>query len=191
MIIHLLILVCGIGVLIKAIWPGAIESLIGFLNCVSIPILLGTLLLWLNHGLSLETCRLALAATDRRWRWRSIALVLVVLGMLVLRTPQRLVLTIVQDELETLVASAPSREWQGEPLERQIGPYWIDEYAADPRGGVYFRTYSGRLGLLGMDTVSYGFAYRPNTEGCPFGHHSYRYHHLFGDWYAFSVVFEF
>jgi hypothetical protein len=35
--------------------------------------------------------------------------------------------------------------------------------------------------------MSYGFAFRPNLKGAPFGNAGYRTRHLFGDWYVFAV----
>ena len=70
---------------------------------------------------------------------------------------------------------------QGAALDRRLGIYHVDRLAADPRGGVYFRTHTGADGI-GPDTMSYGFAFRPNPVGTPFGRAGYGYSHLFGDW---------
>ncbi len=35
--------------------------------------------------------------------------------------------------------------------------------------------------------MSYGFVYRPNPEGTPFGNAGYRYSYVVGDWYCFSA----
>ena len=72
------------------------------------------------------------------------------------------------------------------PLDRRLGVYRVDQYAADPRGGVYFRTHAGADGL-GPDAMSYGFAFRPNREGSPFGNAGYRLFRMTGDWYGFSA----
>ena len=74
----------------------------------------------------------------------------------------------------------------GAPLNRRLGFYGVDEYAADPRGGVYFRVYTGGDGI-GPDQMSYGFAHKPNSEGSPFGAASYRVHRLGGDWFWFEA----
>jgi hypothetical protein len=83
-------------------------------------------------------------------------------------------------------AAAPPSGSEDEALGRWLGAYFVDRYAADPRGGIYFRTHSGPDGI-GPDTMSYGFAYQPNSEGTPFGEAGYRYSRMAGDWYCFSA----
>jgi hypothetical protein len=70
-------------------------------------------------------------------------------------------------------------------LNRKIGAWKVDRYAVDPRGGVFFRTGAGFT--LGPDGMHYGFAYRPNPEGSPFGRAGYRLSRMSADWYSFSV----
>jgi len=72
------------------------------------------------------------------------------------------------------------------PLDRWLGIYHVDEWASDQRGGVYFRTGTGPDGI-GPDTMSYGFVYRPNREGSPFGASHYMVRRLGGDWYWFRA----
>jgi len=67
-----------------------------------------------------------------------------------------------------------------------LGIYHVDEWASDQRGGVYFRTGTGPDGI-GPDTMSYGFVYRPNREGSPFGASHYMVRRLGGDWYWFRA----
>jgi hypothetical protein len=89
-------------------------------------------------------------------------------------------------EFESLAANAPVGEGPV-PLNRWVGCFYVDRYAADASGAVYFRTASHADGL-GPDTMSYGFALRPNArEGTPFGWSSYRQSRLTGDWYSFGV----
>jgi hypothetical protein len=78
----------------------------------------------------------------------------------------------------------------GEALERWLGVYFVDRYAADTGGGVYFRAHAAADGI-GPDTMSYGFAFRPNPEGTPFGGAGYRYTHVADDWYVFSASNDF
>lgn len=85
---------------------------------------------------------------------------------------------------EALIPTAPVG-MRGEPP-GWVGCYYVDHYAADGHGGVYFRTASHPDGI-GPDTVSYGFAYRPSREKCPFGRTRYHVAPLFGDWYQFEV----
>jgi hypothetical protein len=70
-------------------------------------------------------------------------------------------------------------------LNRRIGAWKVDRYAIDPRGGVFFRTGAGFT--LGPDGMHYGFAYRPNPEGSPFGRAGYRLSRMSAHWYSFSV----
>jgi hypothetical protein len=100
--------------------------------------------------------------------------------------PRRVALWAVRDEFEALLAAAPRGEYGGERLARWVGCFYVDEYGADEEGGVFFRTASHADGI-GPDTMSYGFAYRPHRESCPFGRSSYRTMWLFGNWYWFSV----
>ena len=71
-------------------------------------------------------------------------------------------------------------------MNQRLGIYLVDEYAADPRGGVYFRVYSGTDGI-GPDQMSYGFAYKPNRKGTPFGAARHRLFRLGNDWYWFRA----
>ena len=62
----------------------------------------------------------------------------------------------------------------------------MDRFVADPRGGLYFRTRSGPDGFYTY-RMAYGFCYRPNREGSPFGDGKYAFAHVVGDWYAFQA----
>jgi len=70
-------------------------------------------------------------------------------------------------------------------LNRRIGAWKVGHYAIDPRGGVFFQTGVGSA--LGPDGMHWGFAYRPNPEGCPFGAAGYALSKMAPDWYSFSV----
>jgi hypothetical protein len=100
--------------------------------------------------------------------------------------PRRAAFLLSRPAFQGLVATAPASEYEGEALGRLLGVYYVDRYAADPRGGVYFRTHSGPDGI-GPDTMSYGFAFRPNAKGLPFGNAGYRLSRMIGDWYCFSA----
>ena len=108
------------------------------------------------------------------------------LGLLWFHVPQRVAFAPWAGEFEALAADAPASEYRGAELGARIGPYRVDQYAADPAGGVYFRTLDAPDGI-GPDTQSYGSALRPAPNGCPFGRSQYQLVHLFGDWYAFAV----
>ncbi len=100
--------------------------------------------------------------------------------------PRRVAFLLSRPAFERLVATAPANRYEGEPLGRRLGLYDVDRYAADPRGGVYFRTHAGPDGI-GPDTMSYGFVFRPNPEGTPFGKAGYGLSYMVGDWYCFSA----
>ena len=72
------------------------------------------------------------------------------------------------------------------PLNRWFGSYYVDEYAVDSRGGVYFRTSTGPDGF-GPDTVSRGFCLDPNPDGSPFGAKYYEPDSIGNGWYRFMV----
>lgn len=100
--------------------------------------------------------------------------------------PCRIAFAASRTSFEQMVPQATSSEYQGTPLNRRLGIYKVDKYAADPRGGVYFRVYSGGDGF-GPDRMSYGFAYKPNQKGTPFGAAHYRVFRLGNDWYWFRA----
>ena len=111
----------------------------------------------------------------------ALSLVLIWFGL-----SRRVAFLLSRPAFERLVATAPANRYGGEPLRHRLGVYYVDRYAADPRGGVYFRTHAGPDGI-GPDTMSYGFASQPNREGTPFGRAGYRLSHMVGDWYCFSA----
>jgi hypothetical protein len=120
----------------------------------------------------------------------SIAVLVVCLALVLTGLPRRIAFILSRTAFERYVATAPASGSGGEPLGRLLGAYYVDSYAADPRGGVYFRTHSGADGI-GPDTMSYGFAYRPNAQGTPFGRAGYRCSRVSGDWYEFSASNDF
>jgi hypothetical protein len=99
--------------------------------------------------------------------------------------PRRVAFHLSRPAFERHLVTAPDR-YEGESLGRRLGVYYVDRYAADPRGGVFFRTHAGPDGI-GPDTMSYGFVLRPNREGTPFGKAGFELSHVFGDWYCFSA----
>lgn len=100
------------------------------------------------------------------------------------QVPQRVLFDFCKPTLEKLVASAPTDVKGGKELNQRAGPYWVDSYSADSRGGVYFRMATGPDG---PDTISYGFVHKPNDKGTPYGNARYYLVHFSGDWYQFSV----
>lgn len=89
------------------------------------------------------------------------------------------------DFKQTLADTKPNA-YSSEKMDKWLGIYKVDEYGTDSRGGVYYRVYSGMDGI-GPDTMSYGFVYRPNKQGTPFGAAKYNILHVLDDWYLFAA----
>jgi len=178
----------AIGLLTLAVWPGLLENaVLAFpFGLLSLP-LLGCWFLFLV-GLALRDLVRQPVPTPNRRRWGlwSAGLMFAAIGLLWFHVPQRAVFAFCSSTLRGLVEIPATDKFRGENLGRRVGPYRIDRYGADRRGGVFFRTNTGPDGI-GPDEMSYGFAFRPNVEGTPFGNARYRRRHLFGDWYAFAV----
>jgi hypothetical protein len=162
------------------LWLGAIPGLRGLVCCswsVAFPV--GGLCL-------LISARGASGPGSRDWNWVvAAALVTCLTIVLVLAdVPLRVLFRSSSEQFEALVPDSP-QTWGGEPL-GWVGCYYVDRYGADGAGGVFFRTFKHPDGI-GPDEMSYGFAYQPHKEGCPFGRTRYQTGWLFGDWYWFSV----
>ncbi len=71
-------------------------------------------------------------------------------------------------------------------LDLTVGLYTVDECLVDTRGGTYFRVYAGADGI-GPNVMSYGFCYKPNAHGTPFGAAHYRTFRLGAGWYWFRA----
>jgi hypothetical protein len=182
-----LTVVGGAVLLAMAVWPGTLAKVVfGFLVfCFTVP-LLGV---WFLLVLVLAAHDVVVIVTKKQWRlWglSSAAVVFGTLGLLASHVPQRVAFGFCASELHPLVDGAPLDEFRGAEINRRVGPYTVDRYAADRRGGVYFRTATGPDGI-GPDQMSYGFAYRPNGQGTPFGNARYWQAHLFGEWFTFAV----
>jgi hypothetical protein len=175
----------AVTLLVMSLWPGYAGGCI-FVLALPLIALLG--LAWL-----VVVARAASRSSDggQSLRVRQIILapVLVCLtyGMLRYYIPRRVAFRVFQSRFDRHVPSATVREYGGTKFDRWVGIYHVDEYAADPRGGVYFRTGTGADGI-GPDTMSYGFVYRPNRLGTPFGAARYLVRPLGRDgWYWFQA----
>lgn len=100
--------------------------------------------------------------------------------------PRRIAFRASLGEFRSLCDSMQQSEYMGNELDKRIGVWTVDRYAADPRGGVFFRTGTAIDGIS-PDTMSYGFAYQPNTNGTPFGNARYWMSEVAPDWYHFRV----
>lgn len=185
-IIFFLTLLGGLFLLALAVWPGLLENTVieTFFVCLWVP-LFGFWFLLLV-GLALRDLFRRGPPGRRRWGLWSAGIMFATLALLWFHVPQRIGLSFCHGELRRYVDDAPADEFRGTELGLQIGLYQVDRYARDERGGVYFRTATGPDGI-GPDQMSYGFAFRPNNEGTPFGNANYRRRHLFAQWYAFAV----
>ncbi|MCI0462212.1 MAG: hypothetical protein L0Z62_35110 [Gemmataceae bacterium] len=182
-----LTLIGSVGLLGLAVWPGILEDAVFSIPfiCLSGPLLAGWFFLLITLAV-LDLARKPDPARKRRWGLGSAGVMFATLGLLWLRVPQRVIFAFHASELRGLVDTAPGDGFQGQDTGRQVGLYRIDCSRADHRGGVYFRTHTGPDGI-GPDTMSYGFAFRANGQGTPFGNAYYRYRWLFGDWYVFAA----
>jgi hypothetical protein len=127
-----------------------------------------------------------LPGSQRRWLIDGIVISIVSFFLILTGIPMRVAFLLSRSSFEQYAAMGTASEHNSEPLERWLGVYFVDRYAADAGGGVYFRTHAGADGI-GPDTMSYGFAFRPNLYWTPFGSARYRLTHVAGDWYAFSA----
>jgi hypothetical protein len=189
-----MVMILGVALAVSAlilafsIQPG-LPSELGFFAMISAPLWLPAICLswWTLAGMAREAPDI-LGLTPARWRWRIGVALLVLLncGLLWCRAPLRLGFLHARAAFEAAVATAPPAYARGQRFDRRIGLYQVDRCAADPRGGIYFRT---RFGPNGFHTamISHGFAYRPNAAGSPFGDADYAVSHVVGDWYCFQA----
>jgi hypothetical protein len=178
----------GFGLLSLAVWPGILEDAIFEIPffCLSLPLLGCWFFLLVGLALRDLAWKPAPSTKRRQWGLWSAAVMFGTMALLWFHVPQRLVFALCCSELRGLVDATPVDAIRSKELGRQIGPYWVDRYGTDRRGGVYFRTHTGPDGI-GPDQMSYGFAFQPNDQGTPFGNAGYRCRHLFGDWYVFAA----
>jgi hypothetical protein len=143
-------------------------------------------------GLALVAAAVAvrhLLRSGRPRRRASAAVVLVCAAvtpyLLLTDVPRRALFGRYRGEFEKLLATAPPPGDQAVVgLNADFDLYWVDQWGTDARGGTYFRTLVGG----GPGGASFGFAYRPNPNGSPFGDADYKVRHLTGDWYSFQAA---
>ena len=183
-IITLATLIACLGALAISIYPGVLNdllSLVVVLVVLASPILLliFVVLLYLQYRRG--------AQSEVPFPWKYSTLTLLILGgtYFALRPyiPRRVAFAACRPSFQRLVDEGVV---DNQEFNRRIGPYYIDECRVDERGGTYFRVYSGQDGI-GPDVMSYGFCYRPNADGSPFGAAHYGVHRMGKDWYWFRV----
>jgi hypothetical protein len=171
-----------------SIYPGLLPEL-AFLALLSSPFWMPAsgITAWVFLDVLHQVPDLLAPPQGRRRRLGAAALVLAInVGLLGWGVPRRLAFLHARPAFEALVAAAPRARADVAGLDRRLGVYQVDRIAADPRGGVYFRTRSGPDGLY-VGRMSYGFAHRPNPAGSPFGDDKYSLARVVGDWYAFQA----
>ena len=108
-------------------------------------------------------------------------------GLVVLRVPLRIGFAVSRPAFDRFLRTTDipaERMRDGQPVSRWFGIYYVDRWAHDSRGGIYFRTGTGADMI---DQMSYGFVLQPNPKGTPFGAAHYFYPRLFGQWHTFYV----
>lgn len=186
-IVGLTAVACG-AALAVSVYPGALNALLfvtALLSVVGVPVA-GVVAL---VGLIVLARRRKLRAVRVPWGRAAVvgALLFGTYVLLKFYVPRRVAFAASRASFERMVPQAPPSPARGvAPLNTRLGIYSVDAYAADPRGGVYFRVYSGADGF-GPDRMSYGFAHRPNPTGTPFGAARYRTFPLGDGWYWFRA----
>ncbi|MCC5636564.1 hypothetical protein LC593_11955 [Nostoc sp. CHAB 5844] len=195
-IIFFITIVICVAALAISIYPGVLSEIIfvsfvlffiGLPIVAAIGIFLLIALIVLAQRGKLDQLQLNRKFKNFRISWRRVAMMvaIVVLSGILLKfqIPRRLAFRVSKPAFEQMLVQAPVSSVGDMKLNRQLGLYYVDEYAADPRGGVYFRVYSSRWIF---QITSYGFVYKPNSKGSPFGSTNYQTFRIFGNWYWFE-----
>ena len=171
-----------------SVYPG-LPSELAFLASISSPFWMpvACISLWAYASMSRQAPD-QLGPRPGRRRWFATAALVLVLNCCLLwcGAPRRLAFLHAQPAFQATLAAAPPAHAGGERFDRRLGVYYVDRFAADLRGGLYFRTRSSPDGFYTY-RMTYGFCYRPNREGSPFGDGKYALAHVVGDWYAFQA----
>jgi hypothetical protein len=170
----------AIGLLLLSVWPG---FLIGCFLVLALPLVVLLGVVWLG-GAAVWFFGRRTAVSPPQLMVAPV-LVILMLGLLTYYIPRRIVFLALHGLFERHLTTAQVSDYGG-PYLGCVGIYRVDAYAADARGGVYFRTTKTADGI-GPDTMSYGFAHRPNRQGTPFGASGYRVYRLHGDWCWFHA----
>ena len=175
------------GIALFSIWPGAVEA------DVSAPFLAVLSIGWLTWA-AVRTGQRGLRGEP--FSWTGLGLLILALGAIWFDLPRRLAFAAGRSSFEAVALGqgAPERlpnppadaRFSSVPLpEGALGIYRVLDSLRDARGGVYFRTSTSSDMMI--DTMSWGFAWRPNQEGSPYGRARYRLRPLGGAWYSFRA----
>lgn len=168
-----------------SIYPGVLQGLGAYIGISFLWLL--TLASIAIFGLKLW-CRRSEPATKLGfYLLASIGLLTIVCaGLLKFYVPRRIIFALSRPAFESWLAAHRSDVDKSRSIDTKIGFYHVEKYAVDLRGGDYFQVHSHGDGLS-PDTISYGFVYRPNLAGSPFGAAHYRIYRLGDDWYWFQA----
>ena len=187
----LLLKICiagSIWFLIRGFWPG-------FLNHLNFLILLASIFIvpiMVICGLSIIVLAIARIDKDNKkeilssLKYLAIGTGVLALTIMLLffHIPIRSTFFITKGSFSRIVnfedfsAESSGNQW--------VGIWFVDECKVDNNGGLYFRIGEDMDGI-GPDTMSFGFAYKPNLKTSPFGGAGYELSKVSEDWYYFSV----
>lgn len=179
-----LLAVCCAAALGVSIYPGVLDHWFFFgvlLSLVVLPVVGLGATVWLI----VAARRGKLKQIRVPWRQAAAAAAMLCLTYALLKfyVPRRIAFAASRSAFEQFVAEAPKSDRTGKGAHR-VGVYRVIEHAEDPAGGQYL-VVCRHPDMV--DRVSYGFAYRPNRAGTPFGRAQYELHPLAEDWYWFRV----
>ena len=165
-----------------SIYPGWLNDLlfIAILLCMfAVPILMVGVVVFL-------VIRFRRGDRHFPWKYATITLLVLFTTYFALRfyIPRRIAFAACRSSFQSLIDGGDVLD--NHSFDRRIGPYHVDKCRTDDRGGVYFRVYSGVYGI-GPDIMSYGFCYKPNRDGSPFGAAHYRTFRLGEGWHWFRA----
>jgi hypothetical protein len=204
MIMILVLKIAAFGSILLALmsaWPGVLNDLAIMALFFYVMTIGGWIVLLMNARAAKNAAEPGLVTDDevgggkppvsqRRWLIGCIVILIISFVVILNGIPMQVAFVLSRPAFQRYAAMATVSEHNSEPLERWLGVYFVDRYAADAGGGIYFRTHAGADGI-GPDTMSYGFAFRPNPKWTPFGSAGYRDTKVAGDWYVFSASNDF
>lgn len=180
----------GLVLIDLSIVPGRLESIISELPLmlIGMPIFLAWLAMPFAIAFHDLLVRIICDSSSKKAKWgiRSAGLVLFMACLCGSQITTGIVFSLYENSFQGLLNNASDSRDFSVSSNLEIGPYTVDNYCKDSRGGVYFRTATGQDGI-GPDRNSYGFAFRPNSKGSPYGNAYYSIQQIYGDWFVFSA----
>ena len=163
-----------------SIYPGWLQDLLYWsiiLGLFASPILVGILAFFLFTQYRRGNFRVKRVA----WNCAIVTLSMLFTTYVILKlyVPRRFAFAACRGSFQQIVDEGVE---DGFECNQSIGPFKINDCLVDERGGTFFRVHSGGDGV-GPDIMSYGFCYKPNRHGTPFGASGYRTYPLGEGWY--------